>query len=154
MSFVPDILVVSPDEQTTHLLVEVGASSDGAREKALKHQMIRMRAPTGLVVTPQWITVYRDTFKSYSEDSIAQVGLVSTSEVEPLQAFSSGARAAGPAFEDAVQEWLVQLKYRLREGYLRGSDLKPVFREHVLPALRSGQVRAAGPRVLRTAAHH
>jgi hypothetical protein len=148
VSFRPDILVVSPDELTTHLLVEVGSSvADPNRETSLKHQMIRMGAPTGLLVTPDWVTVFRDSFKSYAEDSIARVDQVSTGEIEDLQRFVGRQSTSEAEFEDAVQNWLDQLKYRLERGYLRGSDLK--FREHLLPALELGEIRATGPRTPR-----
>ena len=53
MSYQPDILVVSPDDYTVHLVVEAKLVSgkDEAAEMALKHTMMRMRAPTGILVT-------------------------------------------------------------------------------------------------------
>jgi len=46
-------LVVSPDDYTVHLVVEAKLVSgrDEAAEMALKHTMMRMRAPTGILVT-------------------------------------------------------------------------------------------------------
>ncbi len=152
MGFGPDILVVSPDDLTTHMLVEVGESISAAdRERSLKHQMIRTGVPTGLLVTPTWLTIYRDTFTDYLDSSIQAVEQIPTSDIESLQPFAAGLRSSGADFEDAVQEWLAQLKYRLDEGFLRGSDLKPAVREHILPALRSGEIRASGPRYPRRA---
>ena len=53
VSYQPDILVVSPDDYTVHLVVEAKLVSgkDEAAEMALKHTMMRMRAPTGILVT-------------------------------------------------------------------------------------------------------
>jgi len=50
------------------------------------------------------------------------------------------------AFEDAVQQWLDGLQYRILNGFTHGEDANRLLVEHVLPALLKGEVRATGPR--------
>jgi hypothetical protein len=151
----PDIVVVSPDELTTHLIVEVSlAAAEAEKARGLKRQMIRMRVPTGLLVTPETISIYRDTFRSYEEGAIHKKARLPTSAVPELQRFANRTNSDPIAFEDAVQDWLTNLKYRSTQGYLKAGDLTKALKEHVLPALDMGEVRAAGPRLFRPAAAH
>lgn len=106
--------------------------------------MLRMRIPTGLLVTPEAVSIYSDTFRSESEKSIQQVAAVRTADIPELQTFAAGLNRDPIAFEDAVQSWLVQLRNRLVHGYASGVD--PILAEHLMPALAMGEIRAAGPR--------
>jgi hypothetical protein len=151
----PNILVVSPDELATQLLVEVDVDSPVQdREASLKHQMIRMGAPTGLLVTPDWVTVFRDTFKSYSVDTIEAAERFPTNDIPELQRVADRKNGDREALEDAVQHWLTQLQYRVQSGQLATGlgDFKDALRAHILPVLQGGEIRAAGPRWPRRAA--
>jgi hypothetical protein len=148
MQFEPDIVVTIPGESRPYLVVE--AKLQPHMTAPLKHYMLRMRSPAGLLVTRDLVTILRDTFRGDSEDSIEEVGAIPTSKIPELQPFAAGLRTDPVAFEDAVQEWLVQLRNRLVHGYARGVD--PILAEHVMPALAAGEIRAGGPRPTRSAA--
>ncbi len=53
VDFEPDIVVTSPGESSAHLVVEakLGAEHDRNVVAALKHYMLRMRSPAGILVT-------------------------------------------------------------------------------------------------------
>lgn len=152
MEFEPDIVVTMPGESRAFLVVEAKLLSQDRRDVAtpLKHYMLRMRSPAGLLVTRDMVTIFRDTFRGDSEDSIEEVGSVPTAKIPELQPFAAGLKTDPVAFEDAVQDWLVQLRYRLVHGYARGVD--PIVAEHVMPTLATGEIRAGGPRQTRSAA--
>jgi hypothetical protein len=148
----PDILVKSPDESTALLIVEVKLGGTRARDllTPLKRLMLRMRSPVGLLVTGDAVTVLCDTFESDTEASINAVAEIPTLGIPELYRFAAGWATDPIAFEDAVQDWLVQLRNRLVHGYPSGAD--PILAEHVMPALAMGEIRAAGPRSVRSAA--
>jgi hypothetical protein len=147
VNFQPDIVVASPGQE--HLVVEVRIKDSPDVADALKHYMLRMRSPTGILVTPTRISIFRDTFRSNAESSIDVVGAIVTSDVAELQPFASGVNRDPMAFESAVQHWLSELRNRLVHGYARGVD--PILAEHVMPALTMGEIRAGGPRPRRGA---
>jgi hypothetical protein len=151
MDFSPDIIVTTPGESQVHLVVEakLWATVEQNVVAQLKHYMLRMRSPLGLLVTRDAVKIFRDAYLSESEDSIQEVETLLTADIPELQPFAAGLNKDPVAFEDAVQDWLVQLRYRLIQGYARGVD--PKVAEHVMPALATGEIRAAGPRPLRSA---
>jgi len=104
------------------------------------------RIPTGLLVNTDLVAIFRDTFRDYSAESIERAGSIETSKFPELQPFSSGRNQNPVAFEDAVQQWLVELRNRYVHGRLRGSEAHKLILEHVIPALLAGEIRAAGPR--------
>lgn len=150
-----DIVVVSPDESVTYLVVEATLMpNEMEKARGLKRQMIRMRVPTGLLVTPRSVSIYRDSFKGYKEAAIEKKASLPTSEIPDLQRFANKSRVDPIAFEDAVQEWLTNLQYRSTHGYLKAGDLGAALKEHVLPALSLGEVRAARLRSVHRTANH
>lgn len=152
MSFQPDIVVASPGQSSAHLVVEVRLRAEDNRNAsaALKHYMLRMRSPTGILVTRDRVSIFRDSFQSDSEQSVQEVGAIPTSRIPELQSFAMGLSTDPVAFEDAVQSWLVQLRNRMVHGFATGVD--PILGEHVMPALAMGEIRAGGPRSVRSAA--
>jgi len=148
VSFHPDILVQAAWDPTARLIVEVKLSpSTTARDEAqLKDHMARAGIPTGLLVNADSVAVFRDTFRDFSAASIERIGSISTSNFPELQVFLHGVGHKEVEFEAAVQRWLVELRERYVHGQLRGSDSHPMLLEHVIPALLSGEIRAAGPR--------
>ena len=149
MSYQPDVLVVSPDDYTVHLVVEAKLVSgrDEAAEMALKSYMMRIRAPTGILVTRDKISIFRESFTDYTPESIREVeGSIPTNKCPELQPFAMGLNKDPVAFEDAVQQWLDGLQYRILNGFTHGEDANRLLVEHVLPALLKGEVRATGPR--------
>jgi hypothetical protein len=147
MDFSPDIVVTTPGESTVHMVVEVKLSDTVDRDAAaqqLKHYMLRVGSPAGILVTRNAVAIFRDTFRTDSAESIEHVATILTSDIPELQSFAAGVNKDPVAFEDAVQDWLVQLRYRFVQGYMRGVDSRVA--EHVMPALVNGEIRAGVPR--------
>ncbi|WP_437294159.1 hypothetical protein WMF45_34540 [Sorangium sp. So ce448] len=152
MSFAPDILVTSRDGTSRSLVVEVKLSIHDlqASEQQLKAYMVRHGYATGMLVTPDAVRIYRDTFASYEEGSVELVGAFSTAGV-----FEAGVASTiraieepglrGVQFEDEVQRWLEGLTNPSNLAAL-APDLREAVEDHVVPALEQGEVRAAGPR--------
>jgi len=108
-------------------------------EAELKQYMVQMQCPIGILVTPERMWLYRDLYTSRSSQSVRQVGEFN---VKPLWGQTPPAQPA--EFEAFVQQWLEHLAERPSEE-LPG-ELREAVREHILPALVSGEVRAAHPR--------
>jgi len=141
----PDLIVASPSDGTTRLVVETKLGGDlGAAADALKGYMIRARVPSGLLVARDVVKVFRDSFRGYSPESIETVQTVPTSEIPELQAYASHLKNDPVDFEDTVYGWLDSLRYRAEHGFLRGSDSR--FVNDVVPALVRGDIRVTGPR--------
>jgi hypothetical protein len=143
MRFEPDILVEDPREGGAVLIVEAKlrlADLDAA-ERSLKEYMSGVRCPTGMIVSPDRILVYRDQFRDRTPASVTRVDDVS---VPGLFAADQSAIA----FENEVQAWIE----RLTRGH--GLDDLPAeakisLEEHILPSITQGDVRAMGPRAAR-----
>ena len=101
--------------------------------------MAGARVPTGLLVTPLKISIFRDTFRDYTDASIEYVGGVETSRIEELEPFVRGINKDPIAFENAVQDWLSQLRNRYVAGHMRSVD--PRFLDNVIQ--RSCSARSA-----------
>lgn len=145
MLFAPDIVVMEPTATAPALIVEVRLNGERSVEavQGLKTYMVRSRCPVGLLVSPDRLTIFRDEYLGEEPDSVAEVGTYPVSFERPAGA---GAVAAW-ALENKVQSWLTNL----RDG--EGWDDLPeataaALRDHVLPELTSGSIRAAGPREL------
>ena len=101
--------------------------------------MVRMQCPIGVLITPEHIWIYRDSYMDRSPDSVRRVGKYSIASLwrEPPP-------AQGPQFETFVQRWLEDLA-KTPERKLP-DDLGEALREYVLPAIASGNMHAAHPR--------
>lgn len=151
MYFAPDILVSSPDAHDIALVVEVQLRDDelGEAEQQLKRYMFGMRCPLGLLVTPERMRVFRDTYTSYGPESVELVGDYPIGGIfeEALARYSEEIDDAARAFrlEDAVQAWLERLAVGTGLTSL-SPELRRALETYVLPALEQGEIRAAGPR--------
>lgn len=141
MAFQPDIIVTIPGEPTVSLVVEAKTTVPDLErtEDQLKQYMVLMQCPTGLLVTPDRMWVYRDFYTSPSSQSVRRVGEFN---LRPLWDQSPPANAA--RFETFVQHWLVELANQPTEKL--PPDLRTAIREYILPAVTTGDVRAAHPR--------
>jgi hypothetical protein len=152
MSFEPDILVMSPDGDEIILVAQVKVHENwlNQEEQQLKRYMFGMRCPLGMLVTPESLRLFRDTYTSYGQESIERIGEYSTRGLfdDALARYPRDDNAAirGFLLEDAVQAWLERLAAGADLSELP-PDLKNAMEDHVLPALVYGDVRAAGPRV-------
>ena len=137
MTFQPDIIVTGPDGVT--LVVEAKASLPNLErtEEQLRNYMIGMQCPTGILVTPERMWVYRDLYAS--PPNIERVY-----EFEMRSLWPQPPPADAASFELFVQQWLEHLNQQPTQGLPR--KVAEAFWEYVLPAVGSGEVRAAHPR--------
>jgi hypothetical protein len=101
--------------------------------------MVGMQCPIGVLITPEHMWIYRDSYTDRSPESVRRVGKYSLKSLwrEPPP-------AQGPQFETFVQHWLEDLA-KAPERELP-SDLRDALREYILPAIASGDMHAAHPR--------
>lgn len=151
MSFKPDILVTGRDDPDLALVVEVTSHlrAPAETEDRLKRYMFGMQCPMGMIVTPDTLYLYRDTYTDYAPDSIERVGAFSMAGLldrELRHQPESGSRADSEwRLEATVQSWLEQLASGAGLS-AAPPDLRAAIEEHVLPVLARGEIRAAGPR--------
>jgi hypothetical protein len=146
MAFRSDIVVTVGDPPEIALVAEVKTqiSDLAAAERQRKQYMLGMRCPTGLLVTPERLWIYRDRYTGYSEDSVELVG---TFDISSTLGFRS-AKSRGLAeieLEQTVQSWLERLSTEAVLDELP-RDLREAVRVHLSPALSQGVVRAGHPR--------
>ncbi|MBZ5610689.1 MAG: hypothetical protein LAP38_20695 [Acidobacteriia bacterium] len=141
MAFQPDILVTSPDEPGVTLVIEakVHLPNLDRTEAELKRYMVRMQCPIGMLITPERMWLYRDTYATRLPDSIRRVG-----EYDIKSLWREPPPTQGTQFEAFVQRRLEDLAKTPVEE-LPG-DLRDALREYILPAIVAGDVRAAHPR--------
>jgi len=101
--------------------------------------MVGVQCPIGVLITPERMWLYRDSYTSRAPGSIQRVGEYNIKslwrEPPPLQ---------GIRFEAFVQHRLEDLA---RTPALKlPSDLRGALEEYILPAIMAGDVRAAHPR--------
>ncbi|MGA3242545.1 MAG: hypothetical protein ABSG03_40395 [Bryobacteraceae bacterium] len=139
LAFQPDIIVTGPDG--VMLVVEAKASLPNIElsEERLKRYMSGMQCPTGVLITPEHIWVYRDLYTTRTPQSIQRVGDFDT---KGLWQQSPPAEAA--LFEVFVQQWLQRLAQQPAQAL--PPDISGTFREYVVPAVMNGEVPAAHPR--------
>jgi hypothetical protein len=139
MAFEPDILVTTPEGAELVVDAELALPDLERTETELKKYMVGMQYPLGLLITPERMWLYRDLYTSRSSDSVQRIGEFNLKPVwqqpPPLQE---------TAFESFVQYWLEYLPNQPIQNL--PNDLRQALREYILPAVRSGEVRAAHPR--------
>ena len=139
MAFQPDILITTPDGIALVVEAKVSLSNLECAEEDLKQYMVGMQCPTGLLITPKCMWLYRDSYTTRSPQSVRRVGEFNLTRLwdqpPPLQ---------GARFEMFVQRWLEDLPKHPVEGV--PNELQEALRDYVLPAIANGEVRAAHPR--------
>lgn len=160
MPFSPDIVVTTEDSPRMLLIVETKLSPQNRPqdESQLKSYMVHMRCPIGLFITPDEITVYRDTYSAHSEQSIRRVGTFPAPKTWTVfKAPHHGAdRSSGKnmdlalRFEENVKSWLEHLR-SAPSDYVKEfpKETRETLMDYVIPALTQGIVRAGGPREMR-----
>lgn len=139
LSFQPDILVTTSDGIGVVVDAAVYVSDWERMEAELKRYMLGMRCPVGLIVTPERVRIYRDTYSGQSADSVELVGDFST------RAIWTFIPPKEPSlFESFVQDWLEGLSPDAVRALPQ--ELAGVLRDLVVPAVSKGEVRAAHPR--------
>ena len=139
MPFQPDIVVTGPDGVALVVEAKPELPDLANSEQQLKRYMSGMQCPTGVVVTPERIWLYRDRYTTRSPASIQRVAEFDTKGIwrqppptDPLM------------FEAFVQQWLEQLVDYPSQDL--PPNIKDALDEFVIPALANGDVRAAHPR--------
>jgi hypothetical protein len=141
MTFEPDIVVTIPGEPGIFLVVEAKTTLTNLvhAEEALKRYMVSMQCQTGLLITPERMWLYRDSYTSRTPQSVRRVSEVNLKPLWEQQPPPQPAR-----FEAFVQHWLEDLSKRSPDEL--PNELRDPVREYILPALAGGEVRAAHPR--------
>jgi hypothetical protein len=113
-------------------------------ETQLKRYMLAMSCPVGLLVTPNEVSIYKDTYVNRTESSIERLGPY---RVPPDWIVARAAKTASPLeFEKAVGEWLERVT---RSEALRGFPAPAIdaFESLVVPALADGLIQGSGPAI-------
>lgn len=139
MAFQPDILITTPDGTTLVVEAKVNLPNLRGTEDGLKRYMVGMQCPVGLLVTPDRIWLYKDSYNARTPESIERVG-----EFDARSLWRQPPPLEGARFETFVQEWLRDLT-RQRTDELP-QDVRRALQEYVLPAVACGDIRAAHPR--------
>jgi len=150
MFFSPDIIVTGEDTPGILLAAEAKlARLNGQEDEArLKTYMLQMRCPIGLLVTPEVIEVFRDTYTAHSENSVERVAsFPSPMAWHNFKAVHEGEPRPELRFEQAVKSWLEELA-SIPSIFLSQSpkETREALTDYVLPALTQGVVRSTGPR--------
>jgi hypothetical protein len=157
MPFSPDIIVTRDDGSRILLVVEArrAAGIHTEDESQLKFYMIQMRCPTGLLITPETIQIFRDRYTGHSEESVERIGnFPAPGDWEVFKAPHHGSQASGSPdgrleerFEEAVRFWLEELSSSPSAKFSRiPRDTGDALADYVIPALAEGVVRSGGPR--------
>ncbi|HTW31973.1 MAG TPA: hypothetical protein VMD76_09855 [Candidatus Sulfotelmatobacter sp.] len=145
-----DIIVRSFDSTEVKLVVETKLTVQNlkAAEEQLKSSMLHLSCPVGLIITPQKMWVYADRFTSTDGTSIQAAGEFAISHLLRYKpAGSERATEEGRRFENIVQQWLEALPRTATREYVGDRRLWEALSKHVLPAIETGEVRAAAPRL-------
>ncbi len=139
MAFEADILITTPDGIELVVEAEVSLPNLERTEEELKKYMVGMNCPLGLLITPERMWLYRDFYTSRTPESVQRIG-----EFDLKSMWQYPPPSQGLQFEIFVQQWLELLAYQPTQDL--PSDLRQVIQKYLLPAVRSGEVRAAHPR--------
>ena len=142
-----DILVSDPESLEARLIVETKLSESDLTEAArqLKRAMLRISCPVGLLVTPQTMLLFLDSYASQSEDSIKTIGPFDARDLLRFERMGIAVQDA-KHFEEVVQNWLESLPLAASSKPHLNGQRWDAIRSYVLPAVETGSVRAAAPR--------
>lgn len=138
-AFQPDIIVTGSDGVMLVVEVKVSVPNLEVTEEQLKRYMSGMQCPTGVLITPEHIWVYRDLYTARTPQSIQRIG-----EFDTKGLWQQSPPAEATLFEVFVQQWLERLAQEPAQEL--PPNISGTFREYVVPAVMNGEVRAAHPR--------
>jgi hypothetical protein len=142
-----DIIVSSPDSTDVRLVVEtkLALRDFNSAESNLRNSMWQLSCPLGLLITPDKMWVYSDSFLSAGPESMEKIGEFG---IEDLLSFDKKDNSPQEArrFESYVQRWIEVLPQLATDKKLTDSALKEILQKYLVPAIEFGDVRAAGPR--------
>jgi hypothetical protein len=137
VAFQPDIIVDGPDGVALVVEAKTRLPNLGQTAKQLADYMIRMQCPTGILITPERMWLYRDLYSSPPD--VEQIGEYDMHGLWPHTPPSEPA-----SFERFVQEWLEHVAQQPIDDLPR--KIGEAFQEYVFPAIKNGELRAAHPR--------
>ena len=145
MAFTPDFYVVTVGSPATIQLVieaKLRPDVDASGEAQLKRFMLAMGCPVGLLITPNKMWIYKDSYTNRTESSIERRGpfpVPSESEVA-----KAATRGDPSEFEQSVRAWLERIA---RVQSLKGFSVDAIeaFKSLILPALADGFIQSSGP---------
>ena len=141
MAFEADIIVSTVDGLALVVEAKVALPDLQQAEQQLKDYMVQMQCPVGMLVTPERLWLYRDSYLSRASQSVELVG-----EFDAREVWRDAPPLEGVQFEAFVQRWLEQLGQQPMQRMPK--NLREALQEYVLPAVRGGEIRAAHPRYL------
>jgi hypothetical protein len=139
MAFQPDILINAPHGRVMVIEAKVALPDLLRTEEALKRYMVGMQYPFGMLITPEKGWVYRDFYSNFSAASVKKV-----EEFDSTRIWRQNPPSQGLEFEAFVQQWIEDLAHFPVDSL--PPQLKDIVQGYVLPAIASGEVRAAHPR--------
>jgi hypothetical protein len=152
MTFSPDIIVTGEDTPRILLAAETKLAPETHKEdeSRLKIYMVQMKCPIGLLVTPDVIEIFWDTYTAHSEKSVERVGAFPAPkdwDIFKAPHHGSSEPHLEFRFEVAVKSWLEHLA-NAPSTYLKEfpKETREALKDYVVPALTQGVVRLAGPR--------
>jgi hypothetical protein len=137
MAFEPDILITTPEGIALVVEAKVSLQNLARSEDELKHYMVRMQCPIGLLITPEHMWLYRDFYTVDSATSVQRVG-----EFDVAKLWHQKPPLQGAAFEGFVQQWLEDLVAEYPNRELPG-ELNEALGRYIVPAVATGDMRAA-----------
>jgi hypothetical protein len=157
MPFSPDIIVTRDGGSRILLVVEARRAKIRLEDESkLKFYMTQMRCPTGLLVTPETIGIFRDRYTDHSEESVQRVGdFPAPTNWEIFKVPHHGSPVTGERdssleerFEEAVRSWLEDLSSSPSANFAKiPKETKEALTDYVIPAVAEGIIRSGGPRL-------
>lgn len=132
----PDILIESALDERPAVVIDVhlGSQPEAAGAK-LRHFMSAMNVGSGMVVTPESVTIFRNRFSSRDDDAVETVGTFPVPD--ELAGFSALAGPAGrivhSRFERQVRDWLT--RWNQAPPVISPNPLDEAMSRHILPYL-------------------
>jgi hypothetical protein len=139
MAFIPDVIVTTYySPATVGLVAEVKAATANLDDTGfqLKHYMLRMGCPVGIILTPKVLRVYKNQFLEEAKDSIQMVGDFPSGELFKARHALTETELA---VEHVLVAWLEELAQTGQPG-VSDPALKSAINEHILPAIIDGHV--------------
>lgn len=151
MTFEPDIIVKESDSNEISIVFEAklfleDKRSEDAAAGQLREYMSAMNIPVGVLVSPNRLIVFSDSYNGTGADSIEKVGEVSLGSQFSSYAFvprlpPGVAMKRSFAFEKAFQSWIEEIAIS-RDLSEYHEELRSILSKYILPYIETGTVRA------------
>jgi hypothetical protein len=138
MAFAADVVVMDPNVPEIRLVAEIKQSIVNLveAEQQLKSYMLDRKCSIGLLVTPDHVRLYHDTFENFTPASVELVGEYPTSELLELDKPPSDEHS----LEVAVREWLERLASGWPSALPSAEKLRVPVLQYIVPEVAEGRV--------------